>query len=119
MPRLAMVVMAQITIRMILMALRSMGRMVLARVLGWWPLRRPAWGLSACWMAVSITTQSNQVTSSTRPMLLSESLMARAMVFSRANSMTENPQIRPSNSMKEMASTIRNAAWVRLRSSSL
>ncbi|MNN36725.1 hypothetical protein D3C81_1506300 [compost metagenome] len=35
MPRLAMVVIAQITTRMILIALRSSGRMVFTRVLGW------------------------------------------------------------------------------------
>ncbi|MNT48474.1 hypothetical protein D3C72_1852560 [compost metagenome] len=61
-------------------------------------------------MAVSITTQSSQVTSKIRPMLLSESLMARPRLLRRAKSSTEKPQIRPSSSMNVTAMTTRKRA---------
>ncbi|MNI72708.1 hypothetical protein D3C73_1286650 [compost metagenome] len=62
-----MVVMAQITTRMILIALRSNGRMVLIRVLGWRAPRLLAGGFRASWIAVSSTTQTIQVTRKIRP----------------------------------------------------
>ncbi|MNW63391.1 hypothetical protein D3C74_416010 [compost metagenome] len=46
-PRLAIVVIAQITTRMILIALRSSGRMVFTRVLGWRAARLLSGGFSA------------------------------------------------------------------------
>ncbi|MNJ44477.1 hypothetical protein D3C77_395310 [compost metagenome] len=114
-----MVVMVQITTRMILIALRSIGRMVRTRVLGWRAARRPTVGLSASWIAVSITTQSSQVTSRIRPMLLNESLMARPRLLRRAKSSTEKPQMRPSRTMKATAMAMRSRARARLRNSSL
>ena len=62
-PRLAIVVMVQITTRITFMALRANGRMVLIRVLGSWLPRRLVAGSSACWIAVSSTTQVSHVTS--------------------------------------------------------
>ncbi|MNJ72596.1 hypothetical protein D3C77_692670 [compost metagenome] len=88
-------------------------------MLGWREVRRPGVGLSASWIAVSITTQSSQVTSKIRPILLSESLIARPRVLRRAKSSTEKPQMRPSSSMNAIAMAIRNSAWTRLRSNSL
>ncbi|MNH28318.1 hypothetical protein D3C79_884770 [compost metagenome] len=114
-----MVVMVQMTIRITLIALRSIGRMVRTRVLGWRALRRPTGGLSASWMAVSSTTHSSQVTSRIRPMLDSELLIAWPRLLLRAKSTTEKPQMRPSSSMKVTAMAMRSSAWARLRSSSL
>ncbi|MNH21417.1 hypothetical protein D3C79_812250 [compost metagenome] len=114
-----MVVMVQMTISTTFTALRSIGRMVRTRVLGWRAARRPTAGFSASWMAVSRTTHSSQVTSRIRPMLDSELLIAWPRLLLRAKPITETPQMRPSSSMKATAMAMRNSAWARLRSSSL
>ncbi|KWV88931.1 hypothetical protein PFLmoz3_01830 [Pseudomonas fluorescens] len=119
MPRLAMVVIAQITTRMIFTALRSSGRMVFTRVLGWRLERLFTGGLRASWIAVSSTTQNSQVTNRIRPILLRESLMARPTELRWANSNSETPQIRPSISINAMAMTIRKIACSKLRKRSL
>ncbi|MNN71903.1 hypothetical protein D3C81_1878870 [compost metagenome] len=104
---------------MILIALRSSGRMVLIRVLGWRALRLLTGGLSASWMAVSSTTHTSQVIRKIKPMRLRESLIARPTALLTANSNNDTPQIRPRMSMKAIAMRIRSKAWDRVRKRSL
>ncbi|MCY1210571.1 hypothetical protein D9M72_222640 [compost metagenome] len=107
-PRLASTAITVITSRPMSEALRTSGRMVLTRRLGCAP--RPCAGDSDCMMAVSISSQTSQASSTVLVTLKTVSVRCRPAADDSARRTSDVPQTRITISMKTAQISTRTSA---------